>query len=490
VFQRMTGWKRMLGLVIVMGLLATFTGAGLAAPSVPAGAKSPFDNKVIKRVDAARAIEHIRVLSEDIGPRPAGTAAERQAAEYIASVLRRYGYNVELQTFPTPDQYIAAVTLPDGTTWQMGASRNGLITGDDPVRGSVVFAGRGLSDEEFPADVRGKVVLMEYVASARNVQVANAVSRGAAAVILYSTVGSRGNYGSAFSPSLSTTYDIPILGAALVQGQQLRDMIVQGGVEVSITTRHYANLQSVNVIGSRPASSGDPDAPVVIVSSHLDSVVGAPGANDDASGVGLALELARVLKSYNIDKELRFIFFGAEERGLIGSSYYVDHLSDAEASRIVGVFQADMVATSYPNVTHLYAMTVDGASNLVTEAAMAAGARLGNASILPGQFGSSDHVPFHYRGIPAALFIWMRVDSWDPLVYDIEKVYHTPQDTIAENISPERMQTALEIIGAAVFDLVRKDVPALHKAPHRWQEAQAGVAAWVARYDDTDPYAH
>ncbi|PZN11325.1 MAG: aminopeptidase, partial [Bacillota bacterium] len=109
-FQRMTGWKRMLGLVIVMGLLATFTGAGLAAPSVPAGAKSPFDNKVIKRVDAARAIEHIRVLSEEIGPRPAGTAAERQAAEYIASVLRRYGYDVELQTFPTPDQYIAAVT--------------------------------------------------------------------------------------------------------------------------------------------------------------------------------------------------------------------------------------------------------------------------------------------------------------------------------------------------------------------------------------------
>ncbi len=176
--------------------------------------------------------------------------------------------------------------------------------------------------------------------------------------------------------------------------------------------------------------------------------------------MGLALELARVLKSYNMDKELRFIFFGAEERGLIGSRYYVSQLSDDDARRIVAVFQADMVATSYPNVTHLYAMTVDGAPNIVTEAATAAGARLGNSSILPGQFGSSDHVPFHNRGIPAALFIWMRVDSWDPLVYDIEKVYHTPQDTIAENISQERMQTALEIIGAAVFDLARKTVPA------------------------------
>lgn len=65
------------------------------------------------------------------------------------------------------------------------------------------------------------------------------------------------------------------------------------------------------------------------------------------------------------------------------------------------------------------------------------------------------------------LFIWMRVDSWDPLVYYIEKVYHTPQDTVAENISPERMQTALEVIGSAVFDLARKPVPAWEY----WQQA-------------------
>jgi aminopeptidase YwaD len=66
-----------------------------------------------------------------------------------------------------------------------------------------------------------------------------------------------------------------------------------------------------------------------------------------------------------------------------------------------------MVATSYPVVTHLYAMTVDGMPNLVTDAAEAAGGRLGNSSILPGEFGSSGHGPFYQAGIPAALFIWM-----------------------------------------------------------------------------------
>jgi aminopeptidase YwaD len=58
----------------------------------------------------------------------------------------------------------------------------------------------------------------------------------------------------------------------------------------------------------------------------------------------------------------------------------------------------------------------------------------------------------------------MRIDSWDPLVYYIEKVYHTPQDTIVENISLERMQNALDIVGAAVFDVVRKEVPALENS--------------------------
>jgi len=111
-------------------------------------------------------------------------------------------------------------------------------------------------------------------------------------------------------------------------------------------------------------------------------------------------------------------------------------------------------------------MTVDGQANRVADAAVEAGERLGKPVAL-GRFGSSDHVPFHQRGIPAALFIWMRVDSWDPLIYDIEKVYHTPQDTIAENISPERMQTALEVIGSAVFDVIRKPLP----VQEHWQRA-------------------
>jgi len=296
--------------------------------------------------------------------------------------------------------------------------------------------------------------------------VANAEAAGASAVILYSLVESRGNYGGAWNPSLrsSSPAGIPVLGAAFIQGEWLKDMLAQGPVSLDLQTKHYADLESVNVIGIKPPKNKDPDPDAVLLTGHLDTVVGAPGANDNSSGVALVLELARVYRGYNSDKELRFILFGSEERGLRGSRYYVNQLSFEEQDQIMAVFNGDMVATSYPVVTHLYAMTVDGELNLVTEAAEAAGMRLGNSSILPGEFGSSDHVPFHQVNIPAALFIWMRIDSWDPLEYYIEKVYHTPQDTIVENVSLERMQNALDIIGAAVFDVVRKEVPALENS--------------------------
>lgn len=444
---------------------AAFTPVEAKAPvSVTNGkSDSAHDRKIVARVDAERAIEHVKYLSETIGPRVGGLASEKEAADYVASTLESYGYDVEYQYFPVADQYIADVTFADGTSWQMGAAPNGKIS-DEAVSAEAVYVEDGTKASDFEA-VEGKVVLLTRADTTVNyrLQVDHAVNAGAAAVILQSVVGGRGNYGSTFNPSLTKEYDIPVYGAAYIQGVWLQEQLAEGTVDIELTATHYTDLQSVNVIGTKKAKNNQKDNKEVILSAHMDSVVGAPGANDNASGTGLMLELARVYKGYNTDKDLKFIAFGSEERGLLGSRYYVDQLTQAERENIEAVFNPDMVATNYDAATHLYAMTVDGSENIVTESSTAAGARLGNSAILPGKFGSSDHVPFHNAGIPSALFIWMGIDSWDPLIYHIEKVYHTPQDTIEDNISAERMQTALDIIGAGLFDVVRKDVPGLNR---------------------------
>ncbi|WP_066304695.1 M20/M25/M40 family metallo-hydrolase [Bacillus sp. FJAT-29814] len=449
----------------LLAVSIAFGSVGFASAETSNG-KSAYshDQKVVARVDAARAIEHVRYLSEEIGTRPGGLEGEKRSAEYIAKTLKGYGYDVEYQYFPVADQYIANFAFADGTSWEMAAAPNGKIS-DTAVKGQVIFVEGGTSLTDFPANTAGKIVVMPRASTTAGyrTQVDNAVKAGAAGVILQSLVGSRGNYGQTFNPSLASKLDVPVYGAAYIQGEWLKEQLAKGPVEVSLTAKHHANLQSVNVIATKAPKGKNTHTKEVIFGAHHDSVVGAPGANDNASGVGMMLEFARVFKSYNTDKELKFIAWGSEERGLLGSRYYVNQLSQEQKDRIEAYFNPDMVATNYDKATHLYAMTPDGSRNIVTDSAMAAGARLGNSDILPGTFGSSDHVPFHQAGIPAALFIWMGIDSWDPLVYHIEKVYHTPQDTIEDNISAERMQSALEIIGAGLFSTVRKDVPALNK---------------------------
>jgi aminopeptidase YwaD len=82
----------------------------------------------------------------------------------------------------------------------------------------------------------------------------------------------------------------------------LEEMLAQGSVALSVQTKRYENLESVNVIGIKPAKNGDSDADAVLVTAHADTVAGSPGANDNASGVALTLELARVLRAYNTDR--------------------------------------------------------------------------------------------------------------------------------------------------------------------------------------------
>jgi len=458
--------RRSLVLLLVIAFIFTFVAPALAAPeSVAPQALPAFDQKVVSRVSVDRAMEHVRALSVDIGSRPAGLANEHLAAEYISDVFEGLGYDVELQEF-TVTGYRANVNIgniifDDGTIWETGAATDSAGTS---IIGSVYHAGMGLP-EDYPADIEPGFIALVSRGNPFTEIVANAKAAGAAGVIIYNTsFGGRGNYPSAFDPNVST--DIPVLGAAWIHGTRLIDMVNEGEVIVDLETARYTNRVSYNVIATKPAKNGNEDAPIVAVTGHYDSVVGSPGANDNGSGTALVLELARVLKSYNTDKEIRFIAFGAEEVGLVGANRYVQRLTDDEKARFMAVFNADMIATNHPNVTHLVAATPNGVQHIVTDSAAAAGARLGDSSLMPTTFGSSDHVPFHNAGIPAALFIWLGGDLV-PSSYEIELFYHTPQDTIEENMSLERFETALNIISAAVFDVTRKDVPALTKSKIR-----------------------
>ena len=273
---------------------------------------------------------------------------------------------------------------------------------------------------------------------------------GASAVLIYNNTagalnGTLGGPNDQFVPAIALSQaDGEELAASLADGQTVTATVKVTGGDVLEHTSH-------NVVAVKePTNKEKATNQIIVVGSHHDSVPGSPGANDDASGVATSIELARVMANMPTDTEIRFVTFGAEELGLFGSYAYVETLSPDERERIVGMFQMDMVGSR--DAGELVMFTVDGEKNAVTDLAAAAGVRTGNP-LGYGEESRSDHVPFYYAGIPAALFIHDPSEPW----------YHTPEDSI-DKISKEKLQETAEIVGAAVYQVARPDTPALERA--------------------------
>lgn len=112
---------------------------------------------------------------------------------------------------------------------------------------------------------------------------------------------------------------------------------------------------SANVIADPPGF--DPTQPHAVIGAHLDTVGVAPGAEDNASGIGVVLELARMLAEWPAGVPVRLVAFGAEEpRGPgdsmhhFGSQQLVGDLSAAEREAVLGMVSLDRVGVQASDV--------------------------------------------------------------------------------------------------------------------------------------------
>ncbi|MDX3005863.1 M28 family peptidase [Kribbella solani] len=415
-----------------------------------------YDREIVSGLSSDRALQHLQVLSERIGPRIGGTASEKRAADYIAGQLDKFGYRTRLEPFPVADKFLAQITdvrgmLPDDICWQAGAAPGGKL--DVTVEGPVRDAGPA-SAPVWPADVRGAIVIADDTAAARPAFVADAAARGAVGVILLPADQVYPRRASAFSPAGLTGAPIPVIGVAQVQKRLIREALaVVTSLPLKISTAAHRGLISNNVIGERRGKSGT-NGPIVMVSGHYDSVIGAPGANDDGSGTVLTMELARVFSRIPTNATLRFALWGSEEQGLIGSRYHVAQLAQDQRDRYRAVFQNDMVATSWDPAVTYWLLSFTGLANAATDSVRGAGQRLGYDARLVGpvQRGASDHQSFQEVGIASANFSWRGEIAPSYL----EPPYHSPEDTIAKNVSLERLQVSMELIGCAAYAVARQ----------------------------------
>jgi hypothetical protein len=275
-----------------------------------------------------------------------------------------------------------------------------------------------------------------------------------------------GNIGNNAAPTTTITLTppqptIPVLGGGRAHLDWIKGLLAAGPLTLKVVTNSYVNHPRTNVIGIRRAAN-DPTgstAPIISIGAHIDSVLGAPGAHDDATGNGATMEIARVLSQLPLDKEIRVGGFGGEEDGLVGARAYVNTLTADERSRYVGHWQMDMVGTPY-GPAEFWGLVPDGTRNFVIDEGYAAAARAGFTGMQNCFLGQSDHQAFFDVGISSALFIWLnyrkpappRTCTSGPFTpdYTTEPEYHRPTDGM-NNVSPERLQTTLDVVGGAVL---------------------------------------
>lgn len=201
-----------------------------------------------------------------------------------------------------------------------------------------------------------------------------------------------------------------------------------------------------NVVLKIPAKDGKQRSPI-IVGAHYDGVPGTPGADDNASGVAVLLELARFFSAHPAKRPLQLIAFDLEEPGWVGSEVYAKQLVDQGEQvhlmlslEMLGYCQKEPNTQQYPlpSLSRIYPDTGDFIALVGNIPTIPKMLRLGRAmrrSGVPshwlpagwkGQFletlRRSDHAPFWDAGYPAM----MVTDT----AFLRNPHYHQPTDTI------------------------------------------------------------
>ncbi|CVK93049.1 related to aminopeptidase Y precursor, vacuolar [Fusarium mangiferae] len=233
-------------------------------------------------------------------------------------------------------QYNHATPLPGGV-----AAPLALVPIDD-VRGSGCF-----EDQWKGIDVQGKIALIKRGKCQFANKLKLAKDNGALAAVVFNdnpnqTAGSGSlgaeNFGKLAPVAVVTNDDGNSWAERLRGGENL-----EVNLTIDVLTE---NRETWQIIADTKA--GDSNS-VVMLGAHLDSIQEGPGVNDNGSGVAALLSIAESVKRYkNFKNKLRFAFWGAEESGMIGSTYYVSNLSKDESSKIRFYYNYDMIASPQP----------------------------------------------------------------------------------------------------------------------------------------------
>jgi len=339
----------------------------------------------------------------------------------------------------------------------------------------IVYLGNAAQLDLSTVPVAGKVVAMEGTAKAYNPNMSlptwrysrnmltnyglPLLRRGAAAIIFIADSAGeqswadaaenykRGQYDVAGGKNEDVTARAPVIWLHAGAKKELENG--QGTLRANLVVAKYP-YPSVNLIGQVEGTDDQLKSEYVLYSGHIDAhgirnpIQGDAvyhGADDNGSVDVAMLAAARAFKQSPAKRSVLFVIHGAEERGLLGSTYFASHPT-VPLHDIVAVLNGDMIGRNDTNSAALLGVLPPhrNSSDLVAMA-LAANQEGPNFTVdsgwdkvthIEGWYFRSDHVPYARKGIPAIMFTSL-----------LHPDYHTPQDT-AENINYPKLQKMAE----------------------------------------------
>ncbi|ELZ74130.1 aminopeptidase [Haloferax larsenii JCM 13917] len=389
----------------------------------------------------------------DIGNRMAGSPGEREAMEATRDALESVGArNAHIDSFDIQgwERGDSAIFAHNTTQECIALPRSPSET----ATGELVDLGYGLP-EDFDRDLSGKVVVVSSTVPDhydrfihRREKYYYAVEAGAEAFVFANHVPGQlpptGSVGTAEAP----IGDIPAVGVSKEVGARLGRRFEGEEVTVEVTCETPATDS-----GNVHAELGPDTDEEVLVTSHLDAHDIAEGAMDNGAGTAMVVELARALatREDELETRVRFVCFGSEEVGLVGSEHEATRLGD-DRENVKAIVNNDGVVAGRTLKLHTHGFDELEATVQTVEDRFDH-----DISTIPEQLPHSDHWPFVAYGVPAFMVGSEREGrgrGWG----------HTHADTI-EKLESRTLREQAILLTELTVELAREDREIPHVDP-------------------------
>lgn len=284
-----------------------------------------------KKVLTEKVESHLQVLCSEIGERRVGSERNRKATAYAEKVMKESGWRTVTTQLPVIDWKTEGATLTcNGESFEVFSSHYSL--GCSVVGELVAINTVALLEQ---ADVKDKIVLLYGEIASQQIAPKNfpfwnpeehqhliaLLEQGKPAALVCATERNSATAGGVYPFPLfeDGDFDIPSVYMKDTEGERLLAYAGQSVVLISRAERMFET--AFNVIGR----SSDRTKGRIVITAHIDTKIGTPGAIDNGTGVAVVLALAELLKESPGKHPIELVIFNGEDYyGAPGQVKYVE----------------------------------------------------------------------------------------------------------------------------------------------------------------------